>query len=369
MATTDLVTKKINYTLEKKAELCEVLSLSGNPTWDTIIASVKEALKNIYNVETENATFTTGYQGMYATTYDGKVFIFTANGSGGGYIYNVANDSLTTFSWNNGTLTKILAVGQKGKYAYVIGAFYGATIYGTSQNAVACLKFDMSTQTGTFLLVNNFSITYSDFTTTDSLFIFNYATCNDKLHVALPNGYIGIFDMTNETDSIDYDSKSSGIQKFNFTKNYGSACVSKGNYIYTIGGLLWNSQYGVYVPDAHIYRYDTVNKTETTVYTYTTERSNVFAYGGAFVFDNDIVYYSGKTNQFWVFSIENNTFTARDFTLKTGSGNGGIYTTCLAQLTNDGLLISGIQYDSYGNDQNTKSTAIYKVYKINNREV
>ena len=41
MATTDLVTKKINYTLEKKAEITELVGLTGNPTWDSIISQIE----------------------------------------------------------------------------------------------------------------------------------------------------------------------------------------------------------------------------------------------------------------------------------------------------------------------------------------
>ncbi len=46
MATTDLVTKKINYTLEKKAEICELLGLTGNPTWNQILAILDGAVIN-----------------------------------------------------------------------------------------------------------------------------------------------------------------------------------------------------------------------------------------------------------------------------------------------------------------------------------
>ena len=53
MATTDLVTKKINYTLEKKAEICEILGLTGNPTWNQIKAIILDdtvALQEIRNL-------------------------------------------------------------------------------------------------------------------------------------------------------------------------------------------------------------------------------------------------------------------------------------------------------------------------------
>lgn len=37
----DLITKKINHTIAKKAELVELLELQGNPTWDAIITAVR----------------------------------------------------------------------------------------------------------------------------------------------------------------------------------------------------------------------------------------------------------------------------------------------------------------------------------------
>lgn len=51
MATTDLVTKKINFTLEKKAEICEILGLSGNPTWDVIKATIASDIEAISKIK------------------------------------------------------------------------------------------------------------------------------------------------------------------------------------------------------------------------------------------------------------------------------------------------------------------------------
>lgn len=45
-----LVLEKINYAREKKAEICEILGLSGNPTWDSIIDSINNPAGQITNV-------------------------------------------------------------------------------------------------------------------------------------------------------------------------------------------------------------------------------------------------------------------------------------------------------------------------------
>lgn len=59
MATTDLVTSKINYTLTEKAQIAEALGLSGNPKWKKIkaqINNVKLATNLVFSSDNNNNT-------------------------------------------------------------------------------------------------------------------------------------------------------------------------------------------------------------------------------------------------------------------------------------------------------------------------
>lgn len=56
MATTDLVTKKINYTLEKKTALTEAVGLTGNPTWNQIIAKIENPISPVADISFSNST-------------------------------------------------------------------------------------------------------------------------------------------------------------------------------------------------------------------------------------------------------------------------------------------------------------------------
>ena len=61
-----LVLEKINYAREKKAEICEILGLSGNPTWDVIKAKISQV-----NADSEKLA---GVNRVYDLTWEEKTW-------------------------------------------------------------------------------------------------------------------------------------------------------------------------------------------------------------------------------------------------------------------------------------------------------